>query len=126
MHSFTTEKPTGLSRAIVLAFTLAAPLVSSSCATEPPPKPAQFDPANPGATESKPLEIGAASSLAAAPSRGVPAAPSAGDAAPNNTDEHATDRHPSGSAPGMRLEKKPAPPPGSKPHDHQHGPGGSP
>ncbi|SRR5258708_2273777 len=112
MHSFTTEKPTGLSRAIVLAFTLAAPLVSSSCATEPPPRPAQFDPANPGAAESKPLEVSSPASLDPVSSKGE-----TGDAGPNNPDQQAAHQHP---------EKKPAPPPESKPHGHQHGPGGSP
>jgi hypothetical protein len=42
-----------------------AALLASSCATEPPPKPAHLDPANPSAPESRPLET-------TAPAAGTP------------------------------------------------------
>src|SRR5260370_42620516 len=108
MHSFTTEKLTGLSRAIVLAFTLAAPLVSSSCATEPPPKPAQFDPANPGAAESKPLEVSSPASLDPVSANGETV-----DAGSNSPDPRGARHHP---------EKTRAPPPARQPHAHRHAP----
>jgi len=81
-----------LTRAVIAG----AALLASSCATEPPPRPAQLDPANPGALESRPLETSAPEPV---------------------TPLEATPSHPKEGKPDHRHQPE---------HQHEHGAGGAP
>jgi len=91
---------TPVTRATPSAVFLLAALFTNACATEPPPKPAQLDPSNPAAPESRPLET-----TAAPPMAPVPPGPAAAMAEPSG-DEHAG-HHP-GSSPGPAAAPAPA------------------
>ena len=147
----------GVTRSSPRAWMMAALLaMAPACATEPPPRPAQIDPANPASPESRPLEV---SQSPPAPEEEAHATKTPSSPAPNVADEHATHQslgvassgahstaqqevapiyqcpmHPEvvsekpGVCPkcGMRLERKMPPPKPGKAHDHNHGGGASP
>jgi len=136
----------------LILFGMASPMaLAASCATEPPPRAARLDPANPGAPESTPLEVSGANSHApelepaTQSSSSGPSAASADAAAPSGQDAptaaapgpvaapvYACPMHPDvtsatpGTCPkcGMRLVLKPAAPPSQgKGHHHHHAAG---
>jgi hypothetical protein len=98
---------------LTLALMTGAAALASSCATEPPPRPAQLDPANPAGPESRPLETSAVMAVPppAPPREMAPAEAPPAEAPP--ADEHAG-HHPAPAAPAAHE------------HQHEHGAGGSP
>jgi len=125
-------------RELLLLYGITSVLMHASCATEPPPRVARLDPANPGAPESRPLEVSAingsapekAAEAASPAPRGpvVPAdhaapdavkdTPKAGEPQPSAGPVYVCPMHPEVTSPkpgvcpkcGMRLVRKAAAP----------------
>jgi hypothetical protein len=128
-------------------------LAHAACATDPPPRAAQIDPANPSAAEARPLEVSHSTpaALKEEPTAETPAPPGADVAAeaavqkPNGSDadggvakpeeaavytcpmHHEVVSPKPGVCPkcGMKLVLKAPSPKQGKAHKHEHGAGGS-
>lgn len=123
--------------AAVVAVVIAA-ASAGGCATDPPPRPAQIDPSNPGAPESTPLEVGGGAPPVKPPEStpvevggGAPpvmphqsssSAPTGGEGA--DAGAHESPQHRPVHQHGAHDE---ATPPRQPPaHQHEHGGGGAP
>jgi hypothetical protein len=128
-------------------------LALAACATDPPPRAAQIDPANPSATEARPLEVSHSTpaALKEEPTAETPAPPAAdgaaasavqrprggdadgGAAKPEEAQVYTCPMHPEVLSPkpgvcpkcGMKLVLKTPPPKQGKAHEHEQGAGGS-
>lgn len=106
--------PPRLCRAVPLltrAVIAGAALLASSCATEPPPRPAQLDPANPGALESRPLETSAPEPVT--PLEATPSHPKEGE----EGEEGKEGKEGKKGKPDHQHQPE---------HQHEHGAGGAP
>ena len=107
--------------AAVVAGAIAA-ASAGGCATDPPPRPAQIDPSNPGAPESRPLEVGGGPPPVMMPLEVSTPAPAGDEGA--DAGAHESPRHPPEHQHGEHEE---ATPPRQPPaHQHEHGGGGAP
>src|SRR3954468_22385606 len=104
-------------RAAMVTGALAA-VSGSGCATDPPPRPAQIDPSNPGAPESRPLEVAAGPPVEVSPEVRSGAPPPDG-----GIDDGARPQaQPEQEHQGQQPQQEKAPPPQQHP-EHHHEPG---